>query len=103
MRSRAQSSLNLLGNLIEVARRKRGWTITHAAQVVGLNPRTYRAIEQGKPTVAIGAAFDAAIALGVPLFHEEDQVREALRAATQAQLQLLPARVAPMTELPNDF
>jgi len=102
-RSDTREALELLGNLIELARRERRWTIEHTAAVIGMNPRTYRAIELGKPTAAIGAAFDAATALGVPLF--APTVIDAKQAAqiTQNHLALLPQRAPTLPELNNDF
>lgn len=102
-RSDTREALELLGNLIELARRERRWTIEHTAAVIGINPRTYRAIELGKPTVAIGAAFDAATTLGVPLF--APTVIDAKQAAqiTQSRLALLPQRAPTLPELNNDF
>ncbi|MFD2674447.1 helix-turn-helix transcriptional regulator [Gulosibacter bifidus] len=104
-RQTTTEALTLLGNLIETQRRQRKWSVEHAAKIIGINARTYRAIELGKPTVSIGAAFDAANALGVPLFGATGPAPVPYLAAqlAQAQLALLPQRTPPMPELDNDF
>ena len=93
-RSRAtHSALRLLGSRIRLARRERGWRIEELAQRVGVSHVTIRKVEQGAPSVAIGTVFEAAVLVGVPLFHEDlDRLRiEASRVTDR--LALLPERI----------
>lgn len=98
VRARVQSqatkqALGLLGAQIRIARRERGWTINELAARVGVSRVTIGNLEVGDPGVAVGTVFEAAVLVGVPLFHESpDRLRvEATRA--RDWLALLPERV----------
>ena len=86
-------ALRLLGSRVRLARRERRWTITELAERVGVSPVTIHKVEKGKPTVALGTAFEAAALVGVTLFHD-DPIRRGLEAEyVRARLAVLPAAV----------
>jgi transcriptional regulator with XRE-family HTH domain len=84
---------DLLGSQIKQARLERRWTVRELAERAGITPATLKKVEDGKPTVALGTAFDVASLVGVPLFYEEPSrlTIEAVRSRDRAAL--LPQRV----------
>ncbi|EFO28690.1 toxin-antitoxin system, antitoxin component, Xre family [Roseibium sp. TrichSKD4] len=95
--------LKLLGSEIRRIRSKRKMTQNELASRVGCSRDSIIAIEAGKPTVAIGAAFEAASVLGIELFGGRDRVvREIERV--QSELNLLPDRIrVKKPEFDDDF
>jgi transcriptional regulator with XRE-family HTH domain len=61
----------MLGAQIRLARRERRWSQEELAERTGITARTVSKIEHGDLSVGLGAAFEAAALLGVPLFHAE--------------------------------
>lgn len=90
-----QEALRLLGQRIELARRGRGYTIAEMAERVGVSHVTMRNIEKGDLRVAVGAVFEAATLLGVPLFDPDPEVRRLEGERVRAELALLPASTRP--------
>jgi transcriptional regulator with XRE-family HTH domain len=102
----AADALRVLGTQIATARRERGWTQAHLASVIGVSTLTAAAIEKGKPSVAIGNVFKAAVVLGISLFGVEDRAEMArLRRRGEERLALIAQRVrpGPESENPDDF
>ena len=98
----SSEALRLLGARVRLGRRQRRWTVEGLAERVGVSPTTIRKVEHGDATVAIGTAFEAAVLVGVALFHD-DAARLALEGdALAARLALLPAVVRPLT-IDDDF
>ncbi len=98
----SSEALRLLGARVRLGRRQRRWTVEGLAERVGVSPTTIRKVEHGDATVAIGTAFEAAVLVGVALFHD-DAARRALEGdALAARLALLPAVVRPLT-IDDDF
>ena len=95
-------AIRLLGNRVRLGRRERRWTIAELAERVGVSPVTIRKVEKGDPTVALGTAFEAAVLVGVALFHSEPsrRVLEAEIAATR--LAVLPS-VIRSGQVDDDF
>lgn len=62
--STERRSLQKLGRDIANARRKRRLTIAMMAERMGVAPNTYRGVERGDPTVAMGAYAMALFVLG---------------------------------------
>lgn len=58
-------ALTKLGRDVATARRKRHFTIATMTERMGVSPNTYRRIEKGDPTVAMGAYVMALFVLGV--------------------------------------
>ena len=57
-------ALSKLGRDVATARRKRHFTIAMMAERMGVAPNTYRRVEMGDPTVAMGAYAMALFVLG---------------------------------------
>jgi transcriptional regulator with XRE-family HTH domain len=94
----------LLGARVRLARRERRWSMQELADRAGIAKFTLGKVEHGDLTVSLGVAFEVAVLVGVPLFHEDrsrlsidfDRVRD--RTA------LLPQRVrARRKDVKDDF
>ncbi|MCL6424368.1 helix-turn-helix domain-containing protein [Brachybacterium sp. JHP9] len=94
IRPEAQSTLEVLGHTIEVARIEKQWTQQHLAAVLGVSRATVAAIEKGSGSVAIGTFLSAADALGISLLGTDDIGRDAIRSVLRRELQLMPSRVS---------
>lgn len=93
----------LLGSSIQLARKERRWTLKELAERVGVTEVTMRKIERGDPSVRLGAAFEAAVVTGVPLF-DADPVRRSLeRERVEARLAALPKTVRRSEDPRDDF
>jgi transcriptional regulator with XRE-family HTH domain len=86
-------ALRILGLQIAAARKSRRWTLSELAERAGISTPTLRNIERGEPTTAIGAAFEVATLVGVPLFDAEADDLLALRRRAEDRLALLPRTV----------
>ncbi|MBO9102236.1 helix-turn-helix domain-containing protein [Rhizobium sp. VS19-DR104.2] len=99
----SRSALQLLASEIQAARKLRGWTEADLAKRTGCSRLTIRAIEAGKPTVAVGYIFEAATMVGLALFGGPFETKARL-SETKTKLELLPARVRyQKPELKDDF
>jgi transcriptional regulator with XRE-family HTH domain len=99
-----EEAAQLLGSQIQQARRERRWSAEELANRVGISRRTLGKIEQGDPSVGLGAAFEAARLVGVPLFHERRDQLSTEAAHSRDRLALLPQRVrAPGGPVDDDF
>ncbi|MFC4225396.1 helix-turn-helix transcriptional regulator [Lysinibacter cavernae] len=86
--------MTTLGSLIRIARVQRGWTQKHLGGVAGASERTITLLERGDPAVAAGNLFNAAVAVGVPLFQIDDPAELAkMRQRGQEMVALIPKRV----------
>ena len=63
--SSAEQTLKSLGHQIQLARKRRQWTIADLAQKVGVSAPTIIALEKGLPTVSLGIAFSVLWILGL--------------------------------------
>ncbi len=85
-----REALSLLGRVIRIARIERKLTAMEVATRAGISRSLLQRIEQGDPGTSIGAVFEAAVIVGVPLF-EADRDRLATHSAhADAKLALLP-------------
>ena len=86
-------ALTKLGQDVATARRKRPFTIAMMAERMGVAPNTYRRIEKGDPSVAMGAYAMALFVLG--LGHTLGDLVDAKRDDVGLQLDVarLPKRV----------
>lgn len=99
----SKSALQLIAAEIQAARKLRGWTEVDLAKRTGCSRLTIRAIEAGKPTVAVGYIFEAATMVGLSLFGGTSETTARLSQA-KIKLELLPARVRHQKpELKDDF
>ncbi|WP_449090722.1 helix-turn-helix domain-containing protein [Rhizobium sp. 23-156E] len=99
----SRTALQLLASEIQAARKLRGWTEVDLAKRTGCSRLTIRAIEAGKPTVAVGYIFEAATMVGLALFGGPFETKARL-SETKTKLELLPARVRHQKpELKDDF
>jgi transcriptional regulator with XRE-family HTH domain len=95
----AAEAAQLLGAQIRLARRERRWSQEELAARAGITPRTVYKIEHGDLGVGLGAAFEAAALLGIPLFHAERSRLSDDLDRIEARSALLPR---PTRERPND-
>lgn len=98
----ALDAARTLGNQIAIARRERGWTAAELAERVGITPRTLYNLERGRPSVAMGVAFEAATLLGIRLFGVEGPELAELAKRGSDTLALLPIRVYHSRKPVND-
>lgn len=101
----AVEAAHLLGAQIRLARRERRWSQDELAERVGITARTVYKIEHGDLSVGLGATFEAAALLGVPLFHAEHSRLGADLDRVEARSALLPrpTRSRPADEVNDDF
>lgn len=95
--------LSLIASEIQLARKKRKMTQADLATRVGCSRDTVRAMEAGKPTVAIAFVFEAAAMLGIELFDGTDETTRRVQN-NQALLKLMPLSVRnSKPEFDDDF
>lgn len=101
----AADAARLLGAEIRLARRQRRWSQGELAARAGITPRTVYKIERGDLSVGLGAAFEAAALLGVPLFHADRSRLSADLDRAEARSALLsrPSRAGADDEVMDDF
>lgn len=99
-----REAVALLGRLIRVNRLERKLGVAQLAERVGVSRDMMQRIESGDPRCAIGAVFEAATIVGVPLF-EEDRANLTKRLSEQEEkLRLLPKAVRrPQVAVKDDF
>lgn len=94
----------LLGLLIRQHRLERKMTAAELAQRAGVSRGLVQRAERGDPGCAIGAVFELAAIVGVPLFEADLPQLNAMRAATEKTLKLLPAAARrPTNRVDDDF
>lgn len=90
------AALALLGRLIRLKRTEAKLTAQQLAARVGISRALLHRIEKGDPSASIGAVFEAATVVGVPLFEGEGGLdASALLRRTERELRLLPKAVRP--------
>jgi transcriptional regulator with XRE-family HTH domain len=99
-----RDAARVLGLEIARARRVRRWPVAELAERAGISAPTVRAVESGRPGVAIGTVFELATILGIDLFGADKSELSELVARGRDRLALLPARVRqPSTAVRDDF
>lgn len=93
--SRAQSryateALALLGMMIRVARIEQKMTVSELAIRADVSRSLLQRIEEGDPGCSIGAAFEVAAIVGVPLIAEDPKTLAIKVAHFKEKLALLP-------------
>lgn len=95
-------AVRVLGRTVAAERRLRGRTAADLATRAGISRDTLYRIERGDPNVAIGTVLEVLVLLGVPLFGT-DAAGVAREAADRRRLlDLLPQRVRPAAQEPDD-
>lgn len=93
----------LLGARVRLARHERGWTLQELADRIGVTHPTMSKVERGDLSVRLGVAFEAAVLVGVPLFHQ-DRERFGLEARiVEDRLAILPQLVRKPADIDDEF
>jgi transcriptional regulator with XRE-family HTH domain len=98
-----QEALALLGRMIRAGRIERGWSAQELAERAGISRPLLHRIERGDPGSGIGAAFEAATLVGIPLFEQEPGRLGRHIADQDAKLRLLPKAVHKKRPIVDDF
>ena len=97
-------ALKLLSRHIRVTRIERGITTQELAERAGISRGLLRRIENGDPGCSIGAVFEVAAILGVPLFNADQKALTAENIRICNKLSLLPSEVRKRRlEINDDF
>lgn len=101
----AREALGVFAAMIRVARIQRGMTAAELGERVGVSRGVIQRMEAGEAGTSIGAAFEAAVVLGVPLFDVPTSQLGALHTQKQEVNMLLPRRAFQATHAKpdNDF
>lgn len=97
-----QAILQTLGSMIKVARKERKMSQADLAQRISISRYTLMAIEKGDPKVAIGAVFEAAYIVGIPLLAENKEQLATLNKNLAHITSLLPQRIKKGHEFLDD-
>lgn len=94
----------LLGLMIHDARLQRRLTVAEAAERAGISRGLVHRIEKGDMGCSIGAVFELAAIVGVPLFEAEPTTLTRHLTAAQEKFTLLPKKVRKsLKALKDDF
>lgn len=100
----SRDALSLLGSLIREARLASRLTTTELATRAGISRGLLQRIERGDPGCSIGAVFEVASIVGVPLFEVDERLLCARLARQSDKIALLPKSVrAPRKAVKDDF
>jgi transcriptional regulator with XRE-family HTH domain len=86
-----RQAITLLGQRIKLARKQRRMTAQELADRAGISRGLVQRIEKGDPGCQIGAVFETAAILGVPLFDADTAALKARIKRTHEEIALLPA------------
>jgi transcriptional regulator with XRE-family HTH domain len=105
MSAHAQDAVAILGNMIRAARMQRGMTAAELAVRANVSRGVIQRIEAGETGTSIGAAFETAVVLGIPLFDVSPQSLGTLQTQTRHINTLLAQRAfqASQGKPDNDF
>nr|WP_243252229.1 helix-turn-helix transcriptional regulator [Sulfitobacter pontiacus] len=94
-----------MGLMIRAARLERNMTAQELAERAGVSRPLLSRVEKGDMTVSLGAVFEIATILGVPLFEEDDERLTTRLATEQRTNALLRQRAfqASRRKIDNDF
>ena len=98
-----EEALSILASAIRAARIQRRMTVRELAVRLGVSAPTVLKAERGDPGVAVGTVLEAAKLVGVPLFHDDADVRARYRSQKQSELAFLPATARPKRPVDDDF
>ncbi|GCD59998.1 XRE family transcriptional regulator [Acetobacter pasteurianus NBRC 3280] len=98
-----RAGIRALAMQIKVGRKKRRWTQEGLANRVGCSRLTIMAIENAKPTVAIGYVLEAAHMVGLDVFGSPDGAKKRLESAREIDA-IFPSRIETyVMEIDDDF
>lgn len=80
----------LIGKLIRLGRKERGWNEHELAERAGIARATLQKIEKGDLSVALGLVFEVAALVGVRLFDDDSASLATHISQTNDKLALLP-------------
>lgn len=89
----AREAAELFGHLLHDARVEKGLTIAAVAERAGVSRGLVHRIEQGDMGCSLGAVFEVASILGVPLFDAEPATLARHLSLVRDKLRLLPQAV----------
>lgn len=100
-----ESAMQLLAGLVREARLERKMTAQEVADRAGISRGLLQRIEKGDLRCEIGAAFEVALIVGVPLFGTDDTAELAFQLEqARARLALLPKSIrTPGRQVKDDF
>lgn len=98
----SRDATHLLGRLIRRARIEQGLTAEALAERAGISRGLVQRIERGEMGCAIGAVFEAAAIVGVPLFEASPAELSSRVAETEYILRLLPQSVRASDQVVKD-
>jgi transcriptional regulator with XRE-family HTH domain len=100
----ARDAIILLGQVIRERRIAAKITTTELAQRAGISRASLQRIEKGDPGSGIGAYFESAAIVGVPLFEEDRHVLAMRVSKGKEKLALLPQSIRhPAKAVKDDF
>lgn len=101
----ARDALGIIAAMIRAARVQRGMTAAELGVRVGVSRGVIQRIEAGEPGTSIGAVFEAAVILGIPLFEVPNSQLRGLYSHKREVNALLPRRAfyASQVKPDNDF
>lgn len=88
-----RDATELLGSLIRAARKERKLTVQETADRAGISRGLLQRIEKGDLKCEIGAVFEVATIVGVPLFDADQAAMTIYLDQTRGKLALLPKSV----------
>ncbi len=91
--SHSKSSITLLGQLIQVARKELKLTSQEVADRAGISRNFLQRIEKGDPKCNIGAFFEVATIVGVKLFDADETTLAKHIRQVEDKLTLLPKSI----------
>ncbi len=92
----------LLGKQIQLARKQSKLTAQDLADRAGISRGLLQRIEKGDPACSLGAAFEVAVLVGIPLFSSEQNELPARLAQIDSYLALLPKAIHKSTPIIDD-
>jgi len=95
-------AVQLMGNLIRIARKERQLTAQEVAERAGISRGLLQRIEKGDPKCSIGSFFEVAVIVGVKLFDAEKTSLSNHIHHTEEKLALLPKSVRKTNRVVND-
>lgn len=98
-----RQAITLLGQQIKLARKQRRMTAQELADRAGISRGLVQRIEKGDPGCQIGAVFEAAAIVGVPLFDADSAALSSRIKRANEQIALLPAHTHPGKKVEDAF